>query len=57
MEKIKIEKEAIVLDEIEKSKLIALLKYCRHRLINHSNSGIQECGVENSFVDYLLKNL
>lgn len=57
MEKIKIEKEAFVLDAVEKNKLIQLLKYCRHRFEFHLDCGIHQMAVEPSFIDYLLKNL
>jgi hypothetical protein len=56
MEKIKIEREALVLDADERNKLRECLRYCSHRLNFHP-----ECGIHNvikpEFVDYMIKNL
>jgi hypothetical protein len=57
MEKIKIEREAIVLDADEKVKLMGCLQYCKHRLINHPESGIHRFLCDIKFVDYVIKKL
>ena len=57
MEKIKIEREAILLDKDELDKLYQCLKYCKHRLVEHSESGLEKAGVPVKFIDYLLKVL
>lgn len=57
MDKITLQKQALVFDGTEKRKLIALLKYCKHRFQYHPDCGINACGADVKFVDYLLDNL
>lgn len=57
MEKIKIEKEAIVLDETERKKLKHCLNYCYHRLMEHEHTGLTKTGVDEVFVDYMRKRI
>lgn len=57
MDKIKIEKEAIVLDEEERRKLIVCLDHCYHRLNYYSDTGLPAPNVDIDFVDYMRKNL
>jgi len=57
MDKIKIQKEAIVLDNKEREKLIILLQYCKHRLKKHDATGLHKIGITLDFVEYLLNNL
>jgi len=57
MEKIKIEKEAIVLDKEESRKLIECLNYCYHRLTKHKDTGLAKIGIDKDFVEYMRKNL
>jgi hypothetical protein len=58
MEKIKIEREAIVLDAEEKKRLIILLQYCRHRILDHADeTGLHQHKWAESFTEYMLKIL
>ncbi len=41
----------------EHGHLIACLKYCRHRLTQHKNSGMQPTGVPLKFIDAFLTEL
>jgi len=56
MDKIIVEREAIVLDTSEKRQLAQCLKYCRHRYNEHPNSGIHYC-VSLKFITYMLEAL
>ena len=58
MEIIKIEREAIVLDRVERENLMQLILYCRHRLTEHKgNNGLCKSGIKLGFVSYLIENL
>ena len=56
MDKIRVEREAIVLDSKEKQLLRECLVYCRHRLNKHPEAGLQRC-VSKRFVDYMIEVL
>jgi hypothetical protein len=56
MDKVKIEREAIILDEAENKQLLECLQYCRHRLTAHPRCGLTN-GVPVRFVDYMITNL
>ena len=56
MDKIKIEREALVLDEKEKQNLLQVLKYFKHGAYNHSCSGALVLNL-GKFVDYMIENL
>jgi len=53
MEVIKIEREAFMLDQIEKNKLLACLRYCKHRSLKHfkNNAG------DIKFIEYMVLHL
>lgn len=53
MDKLKIEREAIIFSEQEKGRLINCLKYVRHRLTEHKSGFVEDV----KFVDYIIKNL
>ena len=57
MEKITVQKEAIVLDKTEKEKLIHCLDYCYQGLMTHGLTGLHHLGVNEQFVDYMRKAL
>ena len=46
----------IVLDEVEKLKLVNCLDYCFHRLVKHPDCGLKDL-VDIDFVEYMRKNL
>ena len=48
-----VESKAIVLDSGEITKLLQILKYARHRIVEH---GRTQAG-EKKFVDYMIVNL
>ena len=56
MDKIKIEKEALVLDTKEKENLVSVLKYFKHRATQHQYSGAGSLNLDK-FVDYMIANL
>ena len=57
MEIIKVEREALVLDEKEKERLKECLRYCKHRQEKHPDSGISGCHGLYKFITYMLENL
>jgi len=57
MEKIKVEREAFVLDKGEKTKLKECLVYCRHRLTQHPGNGLARMGVDVKYMDYMINNI
>ena len=56
MEKIAFQKVGYCFDVEEKRKLIELVKYCRHRSLEHPESGIHKA-CNGYFIEYLLDNL
>lgn len=54
MDKIKIEREALVMSDTERKRLVHILQYVRHRLTQHPECGIKE---EVTFVDYMIGSL
>ena len=54
MDKIKVEVDAIVFGAAEKRKIVACLKYCKHRLVGHGRP-IEDVDVK--FLDYEIHNL
>lgn len=57
MEKMEVVKTAIVLDTTERSKLIACLEYCLHRIREHPGNGLSRAGVDAKYVEYMRKNI
>lgn len=54
MDKIKIEREALVMSDSERKRLVHILQYVRHRLTKHPECGIKE---DVTFVDYMIGSL
>lgn len=57
MEIVEIKKAAFVFDSTEREKLIQCLKYCRHRLKEHKDCGLQKSDVGGDFIRYILSGL
>ena len=64
MDKTTVTKTAYVFDEVEKSKLLQILRYAKHRLEQHGSSvnaqfptGLERAGIDVNFVKYLIKQM
>ena len=55
MDRIKVERDAFVLDGKEVIRLRELLNYCKHRATEHPESYLAKCSWSKDFIKYLLE--